>query len=598
MTAKTMINGWVLAACLSAVLSSLALNASQAAEEHADDVVVLWDTQRVAPMGEVDFGGKKSWQRIVAGAAARPLSGDVVIENHRLAVVLPRRGTGPLVCPKSAFAQPKDASRLVPVAPRGQPATDVRSIDIRNNDEDEVVVEVLSCTSDSAEVRVTYRLARGEAFLECRPLGNAAGMRIEAATRFAVIPDFFGADMVFDPRAYGPSNLTIPPENFVLGLLEGGNTIVMSVWPAADQEAKLTLAGAEEARRIAAMEIGFRGKSVYVAVLHAPGIWHEHRLQEPKADRDIALPWNRPFAAKWRANFCCQRRNDSWDFQDRRTNAWMYLYQEIIWPCWFDGDRGLVRLSRRFLGVKGPMEFVLVYPADRKKDTPLTVLTPVDIVRNTLGVGPCEYVLDREGLQGRSANTGRKNFGRGVCDTTTPIEYLFIEGLETRETALVGHLLDDIQADIASIHARVLEFRRFAKDLNELAQSLSRDSASADQLLDVARKVAGEMESLYQAKLPIIKDPIRAEQAGRRIRQLASRPDPENLGECKTLTRELRDIAGTQHHMVGDYRVMVKRLRQEAGILGAEDPSTAKVAEAIRKLSGQVLRKKYSVEGE
>ena len=50
--------------------------------------------------------------------------------------------------------------------------------------------------------------------------------------------------------------------------------------------------------------------------------------------------------------------------------------------------------------------------------------------------------------------------------------------------------------------------------------------------------------------------------------------------------------------MVGDYRVMVKRLRQEAGIHGAEDPSTAKTAERIRKLGGQVLRKKYGVEAD
>jgi hypothetical protein len=43
---------------------------------------------------------------------------------------------------------------------------------------------------------------------------------------------------------------------------------------------------------------------------------------------------------------------------------------------------------------------------------------------------------------------------------------------------------------------------------------------------------------------------------------------------------------------------MVKRLRQEAGILGAEDPTAAKVSETVRKLGGQVLRKKYGVEAD
>jgi hypothetical protein len=521
-----------------------------------------------------------------------------VVENERLIVIFCRHSGGPLICPKSAIARAGDRSRVVPIHPGGEPGTRMTGIETRENDEDRVVLEVSSRTQGGQEIRTAYALARGQAFLECKPIRSAARIRVEAATRFAVIPDFFGADMVFDPRAYSQVKLVIPPENFVLGLLEGRNTIVMSVWPTADQEAELVLTGAKEDRRIGAMETSFKGKSVYVAILHAPAIWHERRLQEPYADRDISLGWNKPFQAKWRANFCRQRRNDSWDFQDHKSSTWMYLYQAIVWPCWFDGEGGFVRFSRRFLDVKGPMEFILVYPSDRKKETPLTTLTPVDIVRNTLGVGPCEYVLDREGLQGRSANTGRKNFGRGVCDTTTPIEYLFIEGIETRESALVGHLVDDILADITAINARVLEFRRFGKELGDLAAKMPRGSKSIAELLGEAEKTARDIESLYQEKLPTIKNPAHADQVGRRIRQLASSSDPENLGECKTLTRELRDIAGTQHHMVGDYRVMVKRLRQEAGIQGTADPSTAKIAETVRKLGGQVLRKKYGVEAD
>jgi hypothetical protein len=297
-------------------------------------------------------------------------------------------------------------------------------------------------------------------------------------------------------------------------------------------------------------------------------------------------------------NLCTQRRSDSWDFHDHKETTWMYRYQEMFWPCWFDRDDGFVRLSRRFLEATGPIESVLVYPSDRKRETPLGVLTPVDIVRDALGVGPCEYVLDREGLQGRSANTGRKNFGRGVCDTTTPIEYLFIRGLEARESALIGHLLDDILADNRAINARVLEFRAFGKDLAELCAAIRREGPGGGPLPDEAEKCARAVEALYQDKLPTIKNPARAAQAAQRIRELAARHDPENLGECKTLTYELRDIAGTQHHMIGDYRVMVKRLRQQVAICGAEDSSAAKMAARVRKLAAQILRRKYGVEAD
>ena len=245
----------------------------------------------------------------------------------------------------------------------------------------------------------------------------------------------------------------------------------------------------------------------------------------------------------------------------------MYLYQAMVWPCWFDGPRGFVRLSRRFIDVKGAMDFVLVYPSDRTKETPLATFTPVDIVRNTLGVGPCEYVLDREGLQGRSANTGRKNFGRGVCDTTTPIEYLFIEGIETRESALVGHLVDDILADIRAINGRVLEFRRFGEELGERIAAMPRESGPAAQLLDEAEKSAKQIEALYQEKLPTIKNPAHADQVGRRIKELASRSDPENLGECKTL-----DLRTARHR--GDAAPHGRRLPGDgqAAQAGGRDP--------------------------
>ncbi len=554
----------------------------------------IWDTQSTVEENEVDLGARKNWEQVAPGTTGRALSGDVVIENERITVLFCRRGAGPAIFPRGA----KDRARIVTVAPGGETASTLCAIEIRKNDKSEIVLEAASTTPGGKEIRASYSLGRGRSFLEAKPLRNADRVRIEAPTRFAVIPDFFGADMVFDPRAYPQPRLVIPPENFVLDLLEGGNTIVMGIWPAGNQEARLVLEGAQEGRRIGATEITFDSKSLYVGVLHAPGLWHEYRLKESYTDKDLPMGWKRPFPAKWRANFCSGRRSDSWDFQDRRNTTWMYLYQEIVWPCWFDGENGFTRLSKKFIGVKGPMEFVLVYPSERRGETPLAASTPVDLLRDTLGVGPCEYVLDREGLQGRSANAGRKSFGRGVCDTTTPIEYLFIMGSEARENALIGHLLDDILADNVAINARVLEFRRFGEDLGSACAAMRKETASASPLLDEAEKTAKAIEAYYQEKLPTIHNPAHAAGVARRLRELTSRNDPENLGECKTLTYELRDIAGTQHTMVGEYRVMVKKLRQEAAIQGSESPAASKIAESIRKLGGQVLRKKYGVEAD
>ena len=173
------------------------------------------------------------------------------------------------------------------MAAGGEAASSLSLIEIRENSEDQIVLEAAASTADGKELRTAYVLSRGRVFVECKPLQNAARIRIEAATRFAVLPDFFGADMVFDPRAYAQPRLVLPSENFVLNLLEGEKTIVMSVWPTGNQEAELILAGRKRIGAIEATEIGFGGKSVYAAILHVPGIWHEHKLPQPSTDRDI-----------------------------------------------------------------------------------------------------------------------------------------------------------------------------------------------------------------------------------------------------------------------------------------------------------------------
>ena len=201
----------------------LGLGRSPAADEVPASDTVLWDTQRDADGAEVDFGGKKSWQRVSPGTTAHPLRGDVVVENERIAVIFCRGSGGPLICPKSAVAQGNDRSRLVPVGPeRGTgDSAEPRSRSERTTKTKSRWRSRLG-TQGGQEIRTVYSLARGQAFVECKPIRNAARIRVEAATRFAVIPDFFGADMVFDPRAYSQSKLIIPPENFRAGACSRG----------------------------------------------------------------------------------------------------------------------------------------------------------------------------------------------------------------------------------------------------------------------------------------------------------------------------------------------------------------------------------------
>ena len=60
----------------------------------------------------------------------------------------------------------------------------------------------------------------------------------------------------------------------------------------------------------------------------------------------------------------------------------------------------------------------LVYPINRLEATPLEAFTVVDVMRATLGVGPCEYILDVEGQ--------KKTFhGRPTCASRTILDGIY-----------------------------------------------------------------------------------------------------------------------------------------------------------------------------
>ena len=96
--------------------------------------------------------------------------------------------------------------------------------------------------------------------------------------------------------------LTVPAENFLLQFIEGGNTIVMCVWPGRlkqpaakvaaapvapeekegpEPQVDLVFTGEGKARRIAAAQIEFQGKPVYAGIIEQKGLWQDEDATPP-----------------------------------------------------------------------------------------------------------------------------------------------------------------------------------------------------------------------------------------------------------------------------------------------------------------------------
>jgi len=568
-------------------------------EQIAVPETVIWDTVKALdPEGTTaeEIEGRDGWALVPPDTGAdHAFKGDAVAQNERLTAVLCLASPGIAV-----YSRPRDLPRiqrrmtLVPTDPGGEAAVALGSVQVSENTGDAMTLAVSARTEAGETMRLAVSLRRGQAFIEVKPLENAGGLRIRARARFAVIPDFFGDDVVLDAREFTADRLYVPSENLLVSLLEGGDSMLVTVWPIGEQNAELLLGGKQDDRIIEATEISFDDKSIYVATVDAPGVWDHEDVSEASAlGKDLALEWERPFDAKWRADFSAPKRHESWNFRRGREDTWFSARGRMVYPCWFAGEKAYLRLAGAdYLGL------AVIYPLERTNDTPLSVFTPVDIVRETLGVGPCEYVLDREGLSNRPYGGERQLMRGAVCATTDSIEPFFWAGLEKRESVVVSDMADDVLAFITTVNERIQEYRTFASKVTEICEAARRDNPALKPVADRIQEIAQDIEQQYQERLEVFKTPSDTAKLTEELKELTRRESPESLGRCVELGAALRHIAGSQDGLMGRNRVTVKRLRREAAVLSATEPAAADLAEEIRELAQQTLRRKHGMEGE
>ena len=140
------------------------------------------------------------------------------------------------------------------------------------------------------------------------------------------------------------------------------------------------------------------------------------------------------------------------DWMKPNRKRWTTVLGYFQYPCWIDKDgRGYFQPLKKPGKFEGP---AVVYPLGRVGATPLTALTVVDLMRATLGVGPCQYVLDVEGQKKQSA-------GIPTCDARTRLNTIYAENQQKERKAEVEQALADALAFIRHIRARIEAYATF-----------------------------------------------------------------------------------------------------------------------------------------
>jgi hypothetical protein len=211
-------------------------------------------------------------------------------------------------------------------------------------------------------------------------------------------------------------------------------------------------------------------------------------------------------------------------------------------------------------------------------------------MRATMGVGPCEYILDVEGQ--------KKTFqGRPTCASRTILDNIYASKAQKEKREEVQRTLDEVIAFVRHIRGRINDYAAFG---HELVAWLEQQKAAHPELAgilnemqDTTRKIDGFVDRRKEG----IKTPEYATRLVDDFRStLVDYEGEDALAKCKKITAALVGIGGNQDELVGECRMVVKILRQKAAMAMASDPRTANVAREVRRRTQQMLRNPTSYE--
>jgi hypothetical protein len=387
-----------------------------------------------------------------------------------------------------------------------------------------------------------------------------------------VVPDFFADDMVFDPLAHEGSRIGLPAENSVLGLTDEGNAIVACIWPSSRQNVDLLMAGETSARTISGYEIDVpEGSRLWIAVMEGAGVWHARRIADQKLGDELALEWKPPMSARWRADLVNSGGSAvSTAFADAETGA--ADSPGNGGPCRFDSGRALVRMTES-AGIPAA-RLIVVYPIDRTRTTPLTAFCLVDIMRNALGVGPCQYVLDTERI--------------GTAENSTPepvthwVEKQFEKKPSKRDADAIRDQLTKMTLQVKRTDARIGDYAAFGQKIKQSCidrEKTPETAAAAGRL----RVIVDAMTTPFGATAATV------ERLAADVATQAEQADA--LTKTQAAIAAIRSAGAAQDYALAKLRMAARRLKQEARTLAAVDPKVAAFAGEIQQQAEQMLVK-------
>jgi len=579
--------------------SETAREQMMAAEVRVFDAAVAGDAPILVP--ESDDG--TPWTRIGPGETGHEFAQDAIVLNGRVALV-GRKGAPALEVYAASLEGYALRATLAPRADTSSGTLSLRAVVLDENDPQRAGVAAAFETVDGRRLTLQCELGMGEPFLKVTTAGGVSRLRLEAPSRFVVLPDFFADDIVVDAAALPVPLADLPCENFLMHMLGDGEAILIVLRRTADEDVRVTLSGEDRERVVTASEIHCDPQqSIWVGVMEGAGIWHVRDVTMAEAGRATRLDWRPPFKAQWRVDWT--RRDglvDSWEMATQKRDGgfvkhgwfgsprnlpadrrrWTTVLGWFRYPCWIDhAGYGWLQPLEEAVQFEGP---ALIYPINRATDTPLDAYTVVDMARGTLGLGPCQYILDVEAQEAEYV-------GNGGCDTRDRLNAIYAKGDQRRRRGEIDQRLSGLLRFLKHIRGRIDAYVAFGREMLEYLAAQKRAHPELADTLTELETLTRAIDGKVAARQDAIQTPEYAENLIAQFRaEVLDYEGPDALERCKAISEAWVEVAGNQDELVGECRLAVRLLRQRAGLALTLDPRMADITAEIRERTRQMLR--------
>lgn len=622
-----------------------------------------------------EAAARDTWKTAVAGSR---FAGGAALENGRIVVVAAVGGEGIMLLPADRNLK---GSALITPFTAGKETGKITGVRLDKQDETEASLKV---SFGGADLNVAIRLGQLQAIVN--PGKGVGSVEVAGEMKYVVMPDFFGHDVVFNPRQLKSEMVTPPAENFLLNMIAGSDSIVMCAWQGPlslskekkagaaagkteekDPRVDLMLSGRGADRMVKKTRHECDGKPLYVALLAKKGIWYEKDLAGVKAQVSTELDWKRPYEAKWRAIFLGKEGTFCGEFMVKDV-TWDVTYDTKDWArrgddgapgMWWQGEwrrftvpayiplrapqktfisvyadsasvaevkkvndalRAEAKTSGKPFAAVAPtntFETVILYASDRRPETPLDEKLPTDVMRDCLGIGPCEYVLDLEGMKETTTRNGHyvhptchtfdnwiSRFGKAAAgkDSDLPDETrngrkgIPLAGLKAGEKfkpedeAILIERLEDFAWFTGKINVRLHQYQDFAKNMVKFCNE---ESAKNPALKPVADEVVREGELLLKQCSDKTLEGMTRQRDEWKVK-VDKVIEEVKAGNYANVNRagDIRGYAEPQDNLMGICHRLTKGMRQAASTVDSPDPAVAAFAGKVRALSHEMLRSK------